>query len=569
MLAPHVFYFLMHILPAEMQAPPIEVDHPFMISTALDVDFGYSSDFISGASVWDTTAVSGGGRYPASTTLAKMRELGDLTRAGAPLSARQTALATCWHQHYDATRIEFISHFLLGDAISKSPKLNKSAAIEKLVELNAPFIPFVILNEHLKRGLTKFKGKSTFPAVSWEEDYAAFCKNTPFGDDTATRKRKDEKLALAIDYWQLATESHNKDVPANEVLKLTDKEIEKLSGSQFSLSVRGTPTFHQPALPRDSELRSKLLMVSNELNAKREKIRQAEDFERKAAELRGSISGGSRVPPNKRKAEEDEQSASSRSEREDKGTHALDLFLTATKRKVELAEYIDFASMSESRIKEIKMLNCTTSKSSKLAVGIVLRHSLSESDVAILTDDFSQIADGFLYHYLKVVSESNLENPLATIMDRLSWWQWMCRVFGKNFAAQVKFIKNFMVEHHDQPFWTPLVKLETNLVILCKEQAPLLISTKTAKKESSGKPTPTTKAGKKQGNQKARAVLTAAQLKKIEDWKLRFPNTCMSRMVRGRNCFKENNGGVCRFSHSCAWCGSASCKADCSQAEVL
>ena len=559
----------MHILPAEMQAPPIEVDHPFMISTALDVDFGYSSDFISGASVWDTTAVSGGGRYPASTTLAKMRELGDLTRAGAPLSARQTALATCWHQHYDATRIEFISHFLLGDAISKSPKLNKSAAIEKLVELNAPFIPFVILNEHLKRGLTKFKGKSTFPAVSWEEDYAAFCKNTPFGDDTAARKRKDEKLALAIDYWQLATESHNKDVPANEVLKLTDKEIEKLSGSQFSLSVRGTPTFHQPALPRDSELRSKLLMVSNELNAKREKIRQAEDFERKAAELRGSISGGSRVPPNKRKAEEDEQSASSRSEREDKGTHALNLFLTATKRKVELAEYIDFASMSESRIKEIKMLNCTTSKSSKLAVGIVLRHSLSESDVAILTDDFSQIADGFLYHYLKVVSESNLEDPLATIMDRLSWWQWMCRVFGKNFAAQVKFIKNFMVEHHDQPFWTPLVKLETNLVILCKEQAPLLISTKTAKKESSGKPTPTTKAGKKQGNQKARAVLTAAQLKKIEDWKLRFPNTCMSRMVRGRNCFKENNGGVCRFSHSCAWCGSASCKADCSQAEVL
>ena len=557
------------ILPVEMQAPPINVGHPFMISTALDEGFGYTSDFLSGASAWDTAAVSGGGRYPASTTHAKMCELRDMTRAGAPLSERQTALATCWHQHYDAPRIEFISHFLLGDAISKSPKLNKSAAIEKLVELNAPFIPFVILNEHLKRGLTKFKGKTSFPAICWDEDYAAFCKNTPVVDDVATRKRNDEKLALAIDYWQMATESHNKDVPANKVLTLTDKEIEKLSGSQFSLSVRGTPTFHLPASPRESELRSKLLLVTNELNAKREKVRQAEDFERKAAELRDSISVGSRVPPTKRKAVEDDQSASSRSEREDKGTHALDLFLTATRRKVELAEYIDFASMSESRIKEIKMLNCTTKKSSKIAVGIVLRHSLTESDVAILTDDFSQITDGFLFHYLKVVSESNLENPLATIMDRLSWWQWMCRVFGKNFAAQVKFIKNFLVEHHDQPFWTPLVKLETNLVILCKEQAPLLISNKTAKKESSGKPTPAPKTGKKQGNQKARVVLTAAQSKKIDDWKARFPNTCMSRMVRGRNCFKENNGGVCRFSHNCAWCGSASCKADCTQAEVL
>ena len=273
--------------------------------------------------------------------------------------------------------------------------------------------------------------------------------------------------------------------------------------------------------------------------------------------------------PKKRKG--DDESNSSRSEHEEKGTRALDLFLRATKRKVELAEYIDFASMSESRLKEIKMLNCASSKSSKIAIGLVLRHSLSESDVTILTDDFSQISDGFLYHYLKVVSESNLENPLATVIDRLSWWQWMCRVFGKNFPAQVKFIKNFLVEHHGEPFWTPLVKLETNLVLLCKEQAPLPSQAKISKKDSSAKPAQPAKAGKKQnaGGQKARVVLTAAQLQKIEDWKPRFPNICMSRIVRGRNCFKENNGGVCRFVHNCAWCGSATCKAECAKAELL
>ena len=172
--------------------------------------------------------------------------------------------------------------------------------------------------------------------------------------------------------------------------------------------------------------------------------------------------------------------------------------------------------MSESRLKEIKMLNCATSKSSKIAIGLVLRHSLSEADVTILTDDFSQISDGFHYHYLKVVSESNLDNPLAIVIesDRLSWWQWMCRVFGKKFPAQVKFIKNFLVEHHSEPFWTPLVKLETNLVILCKEQAPLPVSLKTPKKET----TPSKPAGKggaktDNTNQKPKVVLTAAQLK--------------------------------------------------------
>lgn len=538
-------------------------NHPFVISTALGVSFGYTPEFIAGKITWDLHATSGGGRHPPDVILAKMKELGVLTRDGAPLADRQEVLSSCWHQHYDATRIEFISQFLLGEDIRGLPKLNKTDSIKRLVEHNAPFIPFAILNEHLKIGLSKFKGKSTFPAVDWEENYSKFCAEVPFGANIAIPIRNQEKLALAIDFWKGATVPHNAGAPTGKILSLSDEEIAKLSGSQFSLSVGGTPVFKKPPTDSEADLRAKLLLMTTAANDKKDKIRQAEDFERKAADLRDAVSVSTGGSPSKRKHKPEGGDVDSA----DQGMHALDLFLSATKRKVELSEYIDFASMAASRLKEIKMLNCASSKSSKLSVGLVLRHSLSEADVTILTDDFSQISDGFLYHYLKVVSESNLDDPLATVMDRLSWWQWMCQVFGKNFAAQVKFIKNFLLEHHSEPFWTPLVKLETNLVILCKEQAPLPSSLSSAKKESSSKPSGKGKGKGGKGNQ--RVVLTAAQLKKIDSWKARFPKTCVSRMVRGRECGRERSGGVCSFAHTCAWCGSASCKADCSQAELL
>jgi hypothetical protein len=57
----------------------------------------------------------------------------------------------------------------------------------------------------------------------------------------------------------------------------------------------------------------------------------------------------------------------------------------------------DLASMSASRLKEIMMLNCASSKSSKVATSLVLRHFLSETDVVILTDIFTHFLDRFLY----------------------------------------------------------------------------------------------------------------------------------------------------------------------------
>jgi hypothetical protein len=57
----------------------------------------------------------------------------------------------------------------------------------------------------------------------------------------------------------------------------------------------------------------------------------------------------------------------------------------------------DFSSMSASRLKEIMMLNCASCIPSKVATGLVLRHSLSETDVVIFTDFFTQILVRFLY----------------------------------------------------------------------------------------------------------------------------------------------------------------------------
>ena len=232
-------------------------DHPFTISSALDLDFGYTPEFLSGTITWDPLATSGGGRQPAEITRAKMGELSALARAGAPLVDRQAVLASCWHQHYDAPRIEFICQFLFAEEFKTSPKLNKSESIKMLVDLNAPFIPFAIFNEHLKRGLLKYKGKTKFPAVNWAKHYSDFCAKVPFGsdlpDDELANQRKSEKLALAIDFWKEATTAHNANVPAAKVLSLSEDEIDKLSGSQFSLSVGGTPrSTSRPPLLRKS-----------------------------------------------------------------------------------------------------------------------------------------------------------------------------------------------------------------------------------------------------------------------------------------------------------------------------
>jgi hypothetical protein len=60
--------------------------------------------------------------------------------------------------------------------------------------------------------------------------------------------------------------------------------------------------------------------------------------------------------------------------------------------------------------------------------------------------------------------------------------------FWQHFCGSGKIHQKLLVEHHEKPFWAPLVKLETILVFLCKEQAPLSHPPKMAKKEPNGIP---------------------------------------------------------------------------------
>jgi hypothetical protein len=538
--------------------------HPFAITTKLPDDFGYSGEFINGELLWDSSATSGGGRGKPAEVLELIAHLADLTRSGKPLEERQEVLASLFHKHYGGGNIAFLVKLFCSASEEKTSSLNKSAGVDLLVKHGVPFIPFPVLNDHLMRGLTKYGGKSNFPSINLLGSYERFCENVPFPPSPrpADANRNSEKLAVALSYWEKAMETHNVVLPKNKRLSLSDEEINKLSGSQFSNSKGGTPHLRDGALNDETALREKLL--SAQIAAQKRKLMEyeAEDLERKAIDLRESLSvnhGGS--VSSKRKNSGDDGL--------NQGPHALDMFLSACYHKVNNADYIDFATMSSSRLREIKMLNTASSKTTRITANLVMRQCASEADVAILSDDLKQIQDGFLYHYLKMVSESSLPDPMKTIMDRLSWWQWVEANFLRQPAAQVKFIKCFLVDHHAVPFWTPIVKYETTLVLLCKQECTLPAQADARHSKQKGTSGPVVKTIVKKSGLAGASALTPAQRTKLNGWKSRFPSICLSRLVRGKNCRFEDNGSICRYTHACAWCGAATCKAMCNQAELL
>ena len=553
--------------------------HPFAITNPLDDSFGFTSGFLKGTIPWDSkpsevSASTGGGRHAMVAVLDLVTELGRLTTEGAPLKERQTTLATLFHHHYNDERIQAYVHLMLSKVVKSSARFTKTEAIDLLVKNNVPFIPFEIFNDHLTRGLRKFKSKATYPQVDWAPNYKKFCTDVPF-DGGASPKRspgtESKKQDYFASFWQDAFSSHNTGKPSKQQLHLSKDEIEKFTGSQYTISVGGTPAFHNEPTKEMAALRAKLVKALEV--SKTNKIAEALLLEQKAKKLResaGSVSSSSSVvsaPPKRKRDHHDSDGDDDR----DNGLHALDLFMKTAQRRVDDAKYIDFASLSSDRLRSIKMLNSTSVKESRISAGLVLKSSLSEADVVTLSDDLPQIFDGFFFHYIKLISESHLPTPMATILDRLSWWKWVADNFKGNSAAQVMFIKSFVVDHHSAPFWEPLVKQETTLVLHCKDQCHTW-ARPAPKASSNPKPPqyPKTKATGKGGKGQTKfAPLTTAQQAKFDAWRLRFPGVCQSRVVRGRTCSRQGKGQTCKYSHNCAWCGSATCEANCSQAELL
>ena len=140
-----------------------EVLHPFVIDKALPDKFGYAKAFLQKQLVWDFAATSGGGRHTAASVRDLMAEMGDLTREGSSMEERQTLLETLFHHHYDTTRIEFIYQFLFGEGTTPLAKLNKGQTITFMAQHHAPFIPYDIMAEHLRKGLVKYKNGKAHP----------------------------------------------------------------------------------------------------------------------------------------------------------------------------------------------------------------------------------------------------------------------------------------------------------------------------------------------------------------------------------------------------------------------
>ena len=150
--------------------------HPFAITAQLSKEFGYPKAFATSKLAWEfvdsTTSSAGGGRIADSNTLKLVGELGEQTRNGEPLEARLTQLKALFANHYDTPRIQFLLQFFLEDVVK--PNLNKAEAINLLVDNGVPFIPWPLLQEHLRQGAAKVKAKRALPNLNWATAYAGF-----------------------------------------------------------------------------------------------------------------------------------------------------------------------------------------------------------------------------------------------------------------------------------------------------------------------------------------------------------------------------------------------------------
>ena len=541
--------------------------HPFAITTRLSKEFGYPKAFASSKLAWDfvdsTTPSAGGGRVADSNTLTLVSDLGVLTRNGEPLKARQTQLRTLFGNHYDGPRIHFLLSFFL-EELAK-PGLSKTAAIDLLVDNGVPFIPWPLLQEHLRQGAAKVKANRPLSALNWATDYDAFCvayKPPKPSPTPGEQEAASQKLAKVFEFWDSALTTHNKKQRPEKQVHFSDSDLQSFAASEFSISDGGTAHVSKSST-LNSDLRAKLAFIKPPLHARAEKLKLAEDLKRQAREIEDAIDEDSTSSSTKKHKRRNHDSGSD--DDADQGVSALESLMKSVRRKIEISDYIDFASISTSRLYEIKMLNATSSKTTRLNANISFRTTLSEADVKVLSEDLGSIFDGFLFHYLEMVNESQLPTPVKTIFDRIKWWQWVASNFVGNPAAQAMFIKHFMVYHHSEEFWEPVVKNCHTLVAKCKETCSLHT-------QAAQRPPPPPKgsrpiASNGSGKGGKGGKNTPTQVAKLATLKTRFPGSCLSRIIKQKNCFSEDKGITCKYTHTCVWCHSATCRATCNMAE--
>ena len=285
--------------------------------------------------------------------------------------------------------------------------------------------------------------------------------------------------------------------------------------------------------------------------------------------------------PAKRQRSEDYDFDDAEESRPLSGLLALDKFIKSMRMTIDKSLYIDFASMSKERLDQLQVLGVGSATQKRLSTSTVLVTSASEADVKILTHDYESISSGFLYSYIKLLSESAFPNAMDRVKDRLAWWQWLTDFFGQNKAATVKFIHAFMLKHHAAPFWMPVTEERCSMLAIqardtCPVHTPSTIhdsgsSRNREKKNSRDKKQSPSRVFPGPGTLTIHGgvTFTASQTAKLVQWRSRFAGYCQSRMTKEYSCSREKRGMACKWKHECAWCHSPTCKATCAQAEKL
>ena len=375
------------------------------------------------------------------------------------------------------------------------------------------------------------------------------------------------KLTKVFAFWESALSTHNKKLkPVKQVL-FSDNDLLSFTADEFSTSEGGTPPCVPISSSMSSDLRDKLTSIKPpSLHERAERLLLACNLKRQARALESEDDEDS-VLSSKMKHKRHSNNSDCDSDA-DQGISALDNLLTSIKRKIENSEYIDFASVSSSRLYEIKMLNSSSSKTTRIHASITFRTTLSEADVKTLSEDLGAIFDGFFFHYLEMINDSHLPTPVKTFFDRIKWWQWVSSNFVGNPAAHVMFVKHFMVEHHGDEFWEPVVRNCHTLVAKCKETCALPAPAAQRSPPTPRGSRPSAPGGSGKGGKGGkRNSYSPAQLAKLATLRSRFPGSCLSRVIKQHDCLSEDRGASCRFTHTCVWCSSASCRATCSSAE--
>ena len=545
--------------------------HPYAITSELPPEFGYPKAFASGTLNWEltesTTTSTGGGRMADDAVIKLVKELVSYTREDEDLVARQLQLKTIFSNHYDAPHIHFLVNFFLEGT---KPGVTKTDSIELLVTNGAPFIPWSILLVHLTQGAATLKSKGKLAPLNLDPSYKNFCLayvktqeplQPPEGEEA-----KGLRLAKIFDFWGTAMATHNSKAGPKKQVKFTEKDLQCFTGSQFSDSENGTP--HLSRKSNEGELRAKLATIMPSIKEKVGKQARIKELRKELLDLTEDSDDEAKAhrQSKKRRSRHDSGSDSD----SEQGLSALEGFLKSMMKKIDGSDYIDFASLSTSRLHEIKMLNSSSAKTTRMHAGLSFRQCLSEADVKILSDDLAAIYDGFFFHYLQMVSESRLTTPIKIIFDRIRWWQWVASNFVGNPAAQVMYIKNFVVEYHTAESWEVVAKNSYTLIAKCRDACPItpFLSSKPPQYPTSPSAPPPghTPRGGKGGKG---GVLSPAQVVKLASFKSRFPDICLSRLIRGRTCRHDGKHTTCKYKHVCAWCSSASCRAACSQTEPL